>query len=42
MLLDPVAIYKDNVKDVVDDGYVTKAELCTGAFAAACTAAGIS
>ncbi|MEN3304260.1 MAG: D-xylose transport system substrate-binding protein [Micromonosporaceae bacterium] len=38
----PVAIYKDNVKDVVADGYVTKADLCTGAYAAKCTAAGIS
>ena len=36
-----MAIYKDNVKDVVDDGFVTKAELCTGAYAAPCTAAGI-
>jgi D-xylose transport system substrate-binding protein len=38
----PVAIYKANVKDVVADGYVTKADLCTGAYAAKCTAAGIS
>jgi D-xylose transport system substrate-binding protein len=38
----PVAIYKDNVKDVVADGYVTKADLCAGAYAAKCTAAGIS
>jgi D-xylose transport system substrate-binding protein len=38
----PVAIYKDNVKDVVADGYVTKEELCAGAFAALCTANGIS
>jgi D-xylose transport system substrate-binding protein len=37
----PVAITKENVKDVVADGYVTKEELCTGAFAAMCTAAGI-
>jgi D-xylose transport system substrate-binding protein len=41
VLLQPKAIYKDNVKDVVTDGFVTKAELCTGAFAAKCTAAGI-
>jgi len=41
-LLTPVAITKANVKAVVDDGFVTKAELCTAAFAAACTAAGIS
>src|SRR6266545_1784837 len=38
----PQAIYKDGVKDVVADGFVTKAELCTGAYAAKCTAAGIS
>ncbi|WP_151483588.1 sugar ABC transporter substrate-binding protein [Streptomyces albicerus] len=37
----PVAIYKDNVKDVVDDGFVTKAELCTGKYAALCAKAGI-
>src|SRR6266545_4036929 len=30
------------VKDTVADGFVTKAELCTGAYAAKCTAAGIS
>jgi D-xylose transport system substrate-binding protein len=42
VLLQPKAIYKDNVKDVVTDGFVTKADLCTGAFAAKCTAAGIS
>jgi D-xylose transport system substrate-binding protein len=41
-LLTPVAITKANVKAVIDDGYVTKADLCTAAFAAACTAAGIS
>jgi D-xylose transport system substrate-binding protein len=37
----PVIIYKDSVKDVVADGFVTKADLCTGAYAAKCTAAGI-
>jgi len=42
ILLDPVAIYKDNVKDVVTDGFVTKEELCTGAYAALCTQAGVS
>jgi D-xylose transport system substrate-binding protein len=42
VLAKPVAIYKDNVKDVVADGYVTKADLCTGDYAAKCTAAGIS
>jgi D-xylose transport system substrate-binding protein len=42
VLLDPVAITKDSIKDVIADGFVTKAELCTGDFAAKCTAAGIS
>lgn len=42
VLLDPVSIMKDSVKDVVSDGGVTKDELCTGAYAAKCTAAGIS
>lgn len=42
VLLEPKAIYKENVKDVVADGYVTKEELCTGAFAALCTQAGVS
>jgi D-xylose transport system substrate-binding protein len=41
-LLDPQSITKANVKAVVDDGYVTKADLCTAAYAAACTAAGIA
>jgi D-xylose transport system substrate-binding protein len=38
----PVAIYKDNVKDVVADGYIAKADLCAGTYAAECTSAGIS
>ena len=42
VLLDPVSINKETVKTVVSDGGVTKAELCTGAYAAKCTAAGIS
>jgi len=37
----PVAIYKDNVKEVVDDGFVTKEELCTADFADLCAEAGI-
>jgi D-xylose transport system substrate-binding protein len=41
VLLQPVAITKANVKAVVDDGYVTKAELCTGKFAQLCTQAGV-
>ena len=42
VLLVPVAIYKDNVKDVIADGFVTKDQVCTADLAAACTAAGIS
>ena len=42
ILLEPQAIFRDNVKDVVDDGYVTAEDLCTGEFAAACTELGIS
>jgi D-xylose transport system substrate-binding protein len=38
----PQAIDKTNVKDVVTAKGVTAAELCTGAYAAMCTAAGIS
>jgi len=41
-LLTPVAITKANIKTVIDDQFVTKAELCTAAYAAACTAAGIA
>ncbi|MFF7362167.1 substrate-binding domain-containing protein [Streptomyces sp. NPDC008125] len=37
----PTAIYRDNVKDVVADGYVTKADLCTGKYAALCAKYGI-
>jgi D-xylose transport system substrate-binding protein len=42
VLLTPTAIYKDNVKDVIADGFVTKEEVCTGDFAKLCTEAGIS
>jgi D-xylose transport system substrate-binding protein len=38
----PQSITKANVKDVVDAGGVTAAELCTAEYAAACTEAGIS
>jgi D-xylose transport system substrate-binding protein len=34
-------IFKDNVKVVTDDGFVTKEELCKGDIAELCTAAGI-
>jgi len=42
VLLEPKAIYKENVKDVVADGFVTKEELCTGDYAKFCAEAGIS
>ncbi len=41
-LLVPVSITKENIKTVIDDGFVTTAELCTGAYAAMCTAAGLT
>ncbi|MEU6023939.1 sugar ABC transporter substrate-binding protein [Micromonospora sp. NPDC048871] len=42
VLLTPAAIYKENVKDVIADGYVTKEQICTGDYAKLCTDAGIS
>jgi D-xylose transport system substrate-binding protein len=42
VLLTPVSITKDNVKDVIADGFVTKEELCTADYAKACADAGIS
>jgi D-xylose transport system substrate-binding protein len=41
VLLKPVSVTKENVKQVVNDGFVTAADLCTGEYAAACTEAGI-
>jgi D-xylose transport system substrate-binding protein len=41
ILLDPVAVTKDNVKAVIDDGGQKAAEVCKG-FEKQCTAAGIS
>ena len=42
VLLTPQAITKDNVKDVITDGYAKAAEICTADFAKACADAGIS
>jgi D-xylose transport system substrate-binding protein len=42
VLATPVAIYKDNVKDVIADGFVKKEDVCTADLAQACTDAGIS
>ena len=42
VLLSPIAVTKDNIKDtVIKDGFLTPAEICTGPYAAACTKAGI-
>lgn len=38
----PQAIFKDNVKVPIDDGFQTKADVCIPEVAAACAAAGIS
>ena len=38
----PVAVFKADVKSVIDDGYQTAADVCTAAVKAACTEAGIS
>ena len=43
VLLAPVAVTKDNVKDtVIKDGFYTVAQICTAAYAQACAAAGVS
>jgi len=42
VLLSPIAVTKDNIKDtVIKDGFLTPGEICTGPYAAACTQAGI-
>jgi D-xylose transport system substrate-binding protein len=41
VLLKPQAIFKENVKDVVDAGYVSRDELCTGRAARVCQEQGI-
>ena len=42
VLLTPVTVTKDNIKDtVIKDGFLKREEICTGKFAAACTKAGI-
>jgi D-xylose transport system substrate-binding protein len=41
ILLQPMGIFKDNVKQVVTDGFVKATELCTGSYADKCKAAGI-
>jgi D-xylose transport system substrate-binding protein len=34
-------VRRSNVKDVIDSGYVRREDVCTGVYAARCTAAGI-
>jgi D-xylose transport system substrate-binding protein len=41
VLLDVQPIFKDNVKDVIDDGFVKAADVCTPEVADACAEAGI-
>lgn len=42
LLLEPEAIFRDSVKKVIDDGFVSATDVCTAEFAAACTELGIS
>ncbi len=42
VLLDPVSITKDNVKDVIDDGGQSVDDVCSAKFAKLCSDAGIS
>jgi D-xylose transport system substrate-binding protein len=41
VLLEPKAIYRENVGDVVADGYVDRDKLCAGAYERLCADAGI-
>jgi D-xylose transport system substrate-binding protein len=42
VLLTPVAVTKDNIKDtVIKDGFWKISDICTGAYASACKAAGL-
>jgi D-xylose transport system substrate-binding protein len=43
VLLNPIAVTKENIKDtVIKDGFYTAAQICTADYQAACAAAGIS
>lgn len=43
IILDPVAVTSENVKDtVIADGFIKASDLCTGKYASACEDAGIS
>jgi D-xylose transport system substrate-binding protein len=41
ILATPIPITKDNVAQPINDGYTPKAQVCTGAYAALCTSAGV-
>jgi D-xylose transport system substrate-binding protein len=41
VLLDPVAITKENIKVPIDDGFLKREEVCTGEYAAMCDEAGL-
>ena len=41
VLLDPIAIFRDNVSQVVEDGAVSAEELCADEYAEACAELGI-
>jgi D-xylose transport system substrate-binding protein len=41
ILATPVAITKENVAVPINDGYTAKSQVCTGKYAALCTAAGV-
>jgi D-xylose transport system substrate-binding protein len=43
VLLDTIAVTKDNIKDtVVAEGFLKAAQICTGPAAAQCASAGLS
>lgn len=41
ILATPIPITKDNVAEPINDGYTPKSQVCTGSYAALCTAAGV-
>jgi D-xylose transport system substrate-binding protein len=41
ILAQPIAITKSNVAQPINDGYTPKAQVCKGAYASKCTAAGV-
>lgn len=42
ILLNPRAIYAEDVKDVIAEGFVTRDEVCSGGYAKLCAAAGVN